>query len=200
MHARALPALVLSLCISTPLAAEITKAPAQKTRQAIKVEAFAKGLVHPWGMAFLPDGRLLVTERLGRMRLIAKDGRLSPPILEGLPEVAAVGQGGLLDVLLAPDFEKSPYQLEWDDLWTAIRENKPYNEVTRGTEASLVTAMGRMAAHTGQIITRDQILNQGQEFAPDVDKLTLESDAPLKAGEDGKYPVPEPGRKRLREY
>jgi glucose/arabinose dehydrogenase len=58
-------------------------------------------------MQFLPDGRLLVTERLGRMRLIAKDGRLSPPILEGLPEVAAVGQGGLLDVLLAPDFEKS---------------------------------------------------------------------------------------------
>jgi predicted dehydrogenase len=96
--------------------------------------------------------------------------------------------------------EPDPYQTEWDDLIQAIRENKPYNEVKRGAEASLVTAMGRMAAHTGQNITRDIILDQGQEFAPDVDKLTIDSDAPLKAGPDGKYPVPEPGRKRLREY
>ena len=90
-----------------PASAVITDAPAPAKPSKIKVETFAGGLDHPWGMQFLPDGRLLVTERLGRMRLIAKDGRLSPPILEGLPEVAAVGQGGLLDVLLAPDFEKS---------------------------------------------------------------------------------------------
>jgi predicted dehydrogenase len=96
--------------------------------------------------------------------------------------------------------EPDPYQTEWDDLIAAIRHDKPYNEVKRGTEASLVTAMGRMAAHTGQIITRDQILNHDHEFAPDVDKLTLESDAPLKADADGKYPVPEPGKKKLREY
>jgi glucose/arabinose dehydrogenase len=58
-------------------------------------------------MQFLPDGRLLVTERPGRLRIVGKDGKLSPPITEGVPEVAAVGQGGLLDVLLAPDFEKT---------------------------------------------------------------------------------------------
>ena len=87
--------------------AVITDAPAPAKPSKIKVETFAQGLDHPWGMQFLPDGRLLVTERLGRMRLISKDGKLSPPILEGLPEVTAVGQGGLLDVLLSPDFATS---------------------------------------------------------------------------------------------
>ena len=63
----------------------------------------ARGLVHPWGLAFLPDGRLLVTERPGRLRLAGPDGRLSDP-LAGVPEVAAGGQGGLLDVALSPRF------------------------------------------------------------------------------------------------
>jgi predicted dehydrogenase len=96
--------------------------------------------------------------------------------------------------------EPSPYRLEWDDLLAAIRQDKPYNEVERGTKASLVTAMGRMAAHTGQEITWDQILNCQHEFAPDVDKLTMDSPAPLQAGKDGKYPVPEPGRNKTREF
>ncbi len=89
-----------------PATAEITNAPPQKTKTAMKIETFAKGLVNPWGMAFLPDGRLLVTERPGRMRLIGKDGRLSPP-LKGVPPVFASGQGGLLDVALSPDFVSS---------------------------------------------------------------------------------------------
>jgi aldose sugar dehydrogenase len=63
----------------------------------------AHGLVNPWGLAFLPDGRLLVTDRPGRMRLVGTDGRLSPP-LPGLPTVAAEGQGGLLDVVTDPRF------------------------------------------------------------------------------------------------
>lgn len=99
-----------------------------------------------------------------------------------------------------PPDEPSPYQLEWDHLIDAIRNNKPYNEVKRGAEASLITSMGRMAAHTGQVITRDQILNSDHEFAPDVDKLTMESPAPLLLGQDGKYPVPEPGKKKKREF
>ena len=99
-----------------------------------------------------------------------------------------------------PQPEKSPYQLEWDDLIAAIREDKPYNEARRGAEASLVTSMGRMAAHTGQIITYDQILNCDHEFAPDVDKLTMDGPAPLQLGPDGKYPVPMPGVKTTREY
>jgi len=93
----------------------------------------------------------------------------------------------------------NPYRVEWDDLLAAIRQDKPYNEVQRGAEASLVTAMGRMAAHTGQVVTFDEMLNSEHEFAPEVDKLKMDSPAPLQAGSNGKYPVPEPGRKK-REY
>src|SRR4051812_138491 len=67
------------------------------------VADFATGLDHPWGATFLPDGRLLVTERPGRLRLVGRDGQVSPP-LAGVPEVEARGQGGLLDIALAPDF------------------------------------------------------------------------------------------------
>ena len=99
-----------------------------------------------------------------------------------------------------PQPEKSPYQWEWDDLTDAIRQDKPYNEVKRGAEASLVASMGRMAAHTGQIITFDQMLNCPHEFAPNVDKLTLDGPPPILAGPDGKYAIPEPGIKTDREY
>ena len=69
----------------------------------VRTVTFASGLVNPWGLAFLPDGRALVTERPGRMRIVATDGTLSAP-LTGLPAVHAVGQGGLLDVAIDPDF------------------------------------------------------------------------------------------------
>ena len=69
----------------------------------IKVETVAKKLQFPWGLAFLPDGRMLVTERPGRLRIVAKDGTLSEPI-KGVPEVFAQGQGGLLGITLDPDF------------------------------------------------------------------------------------------------
>jgi predicted dehydrogenase len=95
---------------------------------------------------------------------------------------------------------ESPYQTEWEDLMKAIREDKPHNEVERGTKASLVTAMGRMSAHTGKIITYDQMLNCDHEFAPNVDKLVLGGDAPLKADDKGMYPLPMPGQKTKREY
>ena len=99
-----------------------------------------------------------------------------------------------------PQPEKSPYQLEWDDLIDAVRNNKPYNEVKRGAEASLVASMGRMAAHTGQVIKFEQILNCPHEFAPDVDKLTMDSASPLRADAGGKYPLPQPGIVTDREY
>jgi predicted dehydrogenase len=100
---------------------------------------------------------------------------------------------------VAPD-EQNPYQNEWNDLVDAIRDDKPYNEAKRGAEASLVSNMGRMAAHTGQEITFEDMLNCEHEFAPDVDKLTLDSPPPLLAGKDGKYPVPMPGITKNREY
>jgi glucose/arabinose dehydrogenase len=69
----------------------------------IRVVEVARGLEFPWALAFLPDGRMLVTERPGRMRIVSPDGRLSAP-LAGLPKVHASGQGGLLDVVLGPGF------------------------------------------------------------------------------------------------
>jgi glucose/arabinose dehydrogenase len=75
----------------------------QSERARFRVTTLLRGLENPWGGAFLPDGRLLVTERPGRMRLLAPDGTLSRP-LDGVPAVEARGQGGLLDVALAPDF------------------------------------------------------------------------------------------------
>ena len=99
-----------------------------------------------------------------------------------------------------PQPEPSPYQLEWDHLMEAIRKDTPYNEVKRGAEASLVTSMGRMAAHTGRVVTFDEMLNCKHEFAPDVDKLTMNSPAPVPADADGRYPVPLPGLNKNREY
>jgi len=99
-----------------------------------------------------------------------------------------------------PQPEQNPYQLEWDDLVEAIRNDKPYNEVKRGAEASLVSTMGRMAAHTGQIVTFEAALNCAHEFAPTVDRLTADGPAPVEAGPDGKYPAPQPGIVKDREY
>jgi len=99
-----------------------------------------------------------------------------------------------------PQPEPNPYQLEWDHLIDAIRNDKPFNEVKRGAEAGLVTAMARRAVHTGQVVTFDEMLNNEEEFAPDVDKLTMDSPAPLPAKADGTYPVPQPGILKSREY
>lgn len=72
----------------------------------VVVETVARGLQNPWGLAFLPDGRMLVTERPGRLRVVEKDGKLSEP-LRGLPAIAARGQGGLLDIALDPNFAQN---------------------------------------------------------------------------------------------
>ena len=80
-------------------------------------------------------------------------------------------------------------------------QDKPYNEVKRGAEASLVTSMGRMAAHTGQVITLDQMLELRPRVRPGRGQADVpDSPAPLLADKDGKYPMPEPGRKKTREF
>jgi glucose/arabinose dehydrogenase len=96
-----------------PFLAPLALAPAALSAQEfttedgpVRVVTVAEGLERPWGLAFLPDGRMLVTERPGRLRIVEADGRLSAP-LDGVPAVRASGQGGLLDVALAPDFAES---------------------------------------------------------------------------------------------
>ena len=87
-----------------------------------------------------------------------------------------------------PQPEPNPYQMEWEDLVDAIRDDTAYNEVKRGATASLVTSMGRMAAHTGQIITYDQMLNCPHEFAPAVAQLSMDGPAPIKANAKASTP------------
>jgi glucose/arabinose dehydrogenase len=72
---------------------------------ALRIETVAKGLEHPWGLELLPDGRMIVTERPGRLRIVDRDRRVSAP-LAGVPKVFARGQGGLLDVAVSPNFGK----------------------------------------------------------------------------------------------
>ncbi|MDD5324392.1 MAG: PQQ-dependent sugar dehydrogenase, partial [Polaromonas sp.] len=74
--------------------------------QTLRTETVAAGLQNPWSLAFLPDGRYLVTERPGRLRVITADGKLAAPVA-GLPQIAAGGQGGLLDVVLDGDFARN---------------------------------------------------------------------------------------------
>ncbi len=99
-----------------------------------------------------------------------------------------------------PQPEPNPYQLEWDHLVDAIRQDKPFNEAKRGVEASLVQVMGRMACTTGQLVTWDEALNHVQEFAPGLDTFTMDSPAPVQFAADGKYPQPQPGILTNREY
>jgi len=119
----------------------------------------------------------------------------------GGPQAIYKGQALTPEALLWEATTKiNPYQNEWDVLIQAIRDDEPHNEVKRGVKASLVCCMGRKAAHTGQEVTFDQILDSEHEFAPNVDKLTYDTPSPLMPGPDGRYPVPQPGRKGNREY
>ncbi|HEX7026130.1 MAG TPA: PQQ-dependent sugar dehydrogenase [Gammaproteobacteria bacterium] len=97
--------LCLSLAFEMVIAAEQPSV-VQSKQASFRVVELADGLEHPWGMVFLPDGRMLVTERPGRLRIVGKDGELSAP-LKGLPSIVARGQGGLLDVALDPAFKEN---------------------------------------------------------------------------------------------
>jgi glucose/arabinose dehydrogenase len=89
-----------------PAFAGQTRAPLQAAGAAYAVETLAGGLDHPWGLALLPDGRILVTERAGRLRIVGADGKLSGAVT-GLPAIDVRGQGGLLDVAIDPDFARN---------------------------------------------------------------------------------------------
>ena len=98
--------LAAALILGLPLAAAAESRELPSEHGKVRVSTVAEGLEHPWGLAFLPDGRMLVTERPGRLRIVASDGTLSAPIA-GVPRVQARGQGGLLDVALHPRFAEN---------------------------------------------------------------------------------------------
>jgi aldose sugar dehydrogenase len=95
--------LALGLVLATSSTAQAADPTFPSSAGNLAVHTVAQGLSHPWSLAFLPDGRMLVTERPGRMRIVSRDGKLSQP-LSGVPGVVARGQAGLLDVALDRDF------------------------------------------------------------------------------------------------
>jgi len=126
------------------------QAPRSKTPEStpgvLRATEVAKGLDHPWGMAFLPDGRMLVTERRGRLRIVEKDGRLSEP-LAGVPKVFARGQGGLLDVVLDPKFSENRY--------IYLSYSEPADDNTAGTAVARAR-LGAASLEDVQVIFRQR--------------------------------------------
>ncbi len=122
-----------------PAFADQTRAPEAKSGVELAVETVASGLEHPWGMALLPDGGVLVTERPGRLRVVAADGSVSEP-LAGVPEVYAEGQGGLLDVALGRKFET--------DRTIYLTYAKPLGDGTNATAAATARLSDDLTALT----------------------------------------------------
>ena len=145
--ALALLALVLPACGAQQpggTAAKAAQPQTAATQDGIRVTTIASGLEHPWAVAPLPDGGFLVSERPGRLRRVSAGGEISAP-LSGVPEVWARGQGGLLDVVLAPDFASS------QRIYFSYAEPGP--DGTAGTAAAYAT-LGRDAIDDVHVIYR----------------------------------------------
>jgi predicted dehydrogenase len=93
-----------------------------------------------------------------------------------------------------PPREKiNPWQMEWNVLLSAIRNNRPHNEARRAAFSTLAAIMGRAAVHSGKVITWDQAMKSNFKFCPNIASLTADSPAPIRADAEGRYPVPAPG-------
>ena len=102
---------ILTLCLMMVLGvfhlSSVLAQTIQSEKQSFRVVPLTQGLQYPWSVAFLPDGRLLITERAGRLRIVQKDFMLDPKPISGLPEIVASGQGGLFDMVLHPQYSKN---------------------------------------------------------------------------------------------
>jgi glucose/arabinose dehydrogenase len=142
------PAVSISLTFGAPLAAlaQAPKSPTPPPVNGAQAETVAKGIERPWALEFMPDGRMIVTERPGRLRIVERDGRVSKP-LEGVPRVFARGQGGLLDVALDPRFAENRFVY------------LSYAEPGEGNTAGTAAARGRLGEgrlENVQVIYRQQ--------------------------------------------
>lgn len=124
-----------------------TRAPSPTQKTAVSVTPVASGLQAGWALEFLPDGRMLVTEKAGRMRLVTTDGRIGPAI-EGVPAVDSRGQGGLLDVALSPTFASDGL------VYWSFSEPRPDGNGTSVARGQLVEVGGRARLDDVQVIFR----------------------------------------------
>lgn len=127
---------------------------------AVRVATVTRGLENPWGLAFLPDGRMLVTERPGRLRVIGKDGTLDPSPVAGLPRVDAQGQGGLLDVALHPQYASNGWIY-----WTYAQRDERGNNGTELARGKLAGSPGAYRMTDVQVLFRmGPKTNRGHHF------------------------------------
>lgn len=162
----------------SPAFPQQTRAPERRSGIDLVAETIAGGLEHPWGLAVLPEGGYLVTERPGRMRHVAADGTLSPP-LTGLPDVYAQRQGGLLDVALGDDYAENrtifwTYAKPGDDGLSATAASRgtlseDFKSVTEVTEIFVQFPGASVPAHYGSRVLPD---GQGHVFVTTGERFT----------------------------
>jgi len=193
-------ALALALLLGQQLAAA----------QPLRPITIARGLVNPWGLAFLPDGDMLVTERPGRLRVVHRDGRLGPP-LQGLPKIEAGGQGGLLDVALDPQFTENHWVYwSYTEPGTAAQGGGNSTAVARGrfdakqpalTDVQVIFRQAPKVASGQHFGSRLVFARDGRLFITLGDRFTRKDDAQtldthhgkvVRVEPDGKVPADNP--------
>ncbi|MBX3661847.1 MAG: PQQ-dependent sugar dehydrogenase [Burkholderiales bacterium] len=192
----------LMMALSVPAAAQPQTVKSEK--HDFRVVTLVRGLQNPWSLAFLPDGRMLVTERAGRLRIVNKDHSLDPKPVEGLPEIVASGQGGLLDVARHPQYEKNgwiywSYNATGPGGWgTALARGKLQG--SRMTEVQVLFSMEpktRAGHHFGSRIVFD---GKGHVYLtlgdrgdmPRAQKLDDHAGSVIRLHDDGRVPKDNP--------
>jgi len=151
-HARRLLATSAVLVLAFASSGQAVEETISSEQAEATVTTFADGLRHPWGLAFLPDGTMLVTEKDGQLRHVGEDGTLSEPIA-GAPEVDARGQGGLLDVAIAPDFAESR------------QVYLTFSEAGEGGTNSAAVARGTLSADNASLENVEVVFSQQPKVA-----------------------------------
>jgi glucose/arabinose dehydrogenase len=192
--------LLAALFAAAPAAAQVVKTDEESFRVVTVVER----LEHPWGLAFLPDGRMLVTERAGRLRIVGRDGKVASQPVAGLPKIEEYGQGGLLDVALHPRFaENALVYLSFADrgdggYGTAVLRGRLVGESLQGVEVIYrQQPKSRGGRHFGSRLVFDQAgflyVTQGdrgeQDRAQHLDDLAGKV---LRVHDDGRIPKDNP--------
>lgn len=176
----------------------------QSEKHAFQITTLAKGLENPWSLAFLPDGRMLITERAGRLRLVSADFKLDPKPIGGLPELVSFGQGGLFDVVLHPQYAQNgwiywAYNAPGPGGWgTAMARGKLQG--TRMTDVQVLFSMlpkTRSGHHFGGRIVFDNAgfvyLTLGDRGDKDrAQKLDDHAGSVIRLHDDGRVPANNP--------
>ena len=205
---RCLYIIIFGVTSCAPALAQNRSAVINSEKHAFRIATLLTGLENPWSVAFLPDGRMLVTERVGRLRLVGLDFRLDPIPIEGLPETVARGQGGLFDVVLHPQFSQNgwiywAYNAPGVGGWgTALARGKLKGQ--RMSEVQVLFSMQpktRSSQHFGGRIVFDKsemlYLTLGDRGDKDrAQKLDDHAGSVIRLHDDGRVPADNPFAKR----